>query len=334
MPPRISPFRYTVKFQTQLPQQLNHTSFAILLLIMSQISTLQILKATLTQNGVAGRKTRCICGIMRGWKKERKKEIGGDVHDTFVRHSITWCEGGRSILQQPAMAGCPTTSSHMLSLGSCLLPLKAVPLSYAQSAHQRLRLKFWRPGSSFSTMHKGTRFVGFPRGGGRFVTCNASSSGAAAADYPSSDPWTSISENLKSISSSIPLPRKPGSSKQRYIAGVDQTDRVDPWLLADEDSRFAELYGVQLHYKIAHPPTDNESTTSDRVNTLENKKASTSVPAILLHGFGASLFSWSRVLKPLADIIGSRVVAFDRPGFGLTSRPQIKGTYWNGLTPS
>jgi len=173
-------------------------------------------------------------------------------------------------------------------------------------------------------MHKGTRFVGFPRGGGRFVTCNASSSGAAAADYPSSDPWTSISENLKSISSSIPLPRKPGSSKQRYIAGVDQTDRVDPWLLADEDSRFAELYGVQLHYKIAHPPTDNESTTSDRVNTLENKKASTSVPAILLHGFGASLFSWSRVLKPLADIIGSRVVAFDRPGFGLTSRPQIK----------
>jgi pimeloyl-ACP methyl ester carboxylesterase len=74
-------------------------------------------------------------------------------------------------------------------------------------------------------------------------------------------------------------------------------------------------------------PADNESTTSDRVNTLENKKASTSVPAILLHGFGASLFSWSRVLKPLADIIGSRVVAFDRPGFGLTSRPQIKGTY-------
>lgn len=62
-------------------------------------------------------------------------------------------------------------------------------------------------------------------------------------------------QNLKSLSSSIPLPRKPGSSKQRYIAGVDQTDRVDPWLLADEDSRFAELYGVQLHYKIAHPPT-------------------------------------------------------------------------------
>ena len=94
------------------------------------------------------------------------------------------------------MAGCPTTSTRMLSLGSCLLPLKAVPLSYAQGAHQRLRLKFWRPESSFSTMHRGTRFVGFPRGGGRIVTCNASSSGAAAADYPSSDPWTSISEAI------------------------------------------------------------------------------------------------------------------------------------------
>ena len=62
-------------------------------------------------------------------------------------------------------------------------------------------------------------------------------------------------QNLKSLSSSIPWPRKPGSSKQRYTAGVDQTDLVDPWLLADEDSRFAELYGVQLHYKIAHPRT-------------------------------------------------------------------------------
>ena len=46
-------------------------------------------------------------------------------------------------------------------------------------------------------------------------------------------------------------------------------------------------------------------------------------PAVLLHGFGASLFSWQRVLKPLAAVIGSSVVAFDRPAFGLTSRPRL-----------
>lgn len=94
------------------------------------------------------------------------------------------------------MAGCSTTSTHMLSLGSRFLPLKAVPLRYAQNAHQRLHARIWRPKSSFSTMRECTRFVGFHRGGGRFVTCSASSGGAAAADYSSSDPWTSISEAI------------------------------------------------------------------------------------------------------------------------------------------
>ena len=40
---------------------------------------------------------------------------------------------------------------------------------------------------------------------------------------------------------------------------------------------------------------------------------------VLLHGFGASVFSWRHVLPLLAE--GRQVVAFDRPAFGLTSRP-------------
>jgi hypothetical protein len=43
--------------------------------------------------------------------------------------------------------------------------------------------------------------------------------------------------------------------KQKSVAGVDQTNLVDPWLLADRDSRFAELFGVPIHYKIAQPPS-------------------------------------------------------------------------------
>lgn len=46
-------------------------------------------------------------------------------------------------------------------------------------------------------------------------------------------------------------------------------------------------------------------------------------PAVLLHGFGASLYSWQKVLKPLAAILGSSAVAFDRPAFGLTGRPKL-----------
>jgi pimeloyl-ACP methyl ester carboxylesterase len=50
---------------------------------------------------------------------------------------------------------------------------------------------------------------------------------------------------------------------------------------------------------------------------------------LLLHGFGASVFSWREVIQPLSE--ESRVVAFDRPGFGLTERP-VRGQ-WLGESP-
>ncbi|MBK9179376.1 MAG: alpha/beta hydrolase [Acidimicrobiales bacterium] len=42
-------------------------------------------------------------------------------------------------------------------------------------------------------------------------------------------------------------------------------------------------------------------------------------PLLLLHGFAASTFTWRAVLEPLAQ--HRRVVAFDRPGFGCSQRP-------------
>ncbi|GLJ04958.1 hypothetical protein SUGI_0007790, partial [Cryptomeria japonica] len=43
---------------------------------------------------------------------------------------------------------------------------------------------------------------------------------------------------------------------------------------------------------------------------------------VLIHGFGGGAFSWRNVMTPLARRTGCPVVAFDRPGWGLTSRPQ------------
>lgn len=48
---------------------------------------------------------------------------------------------------------------------------------------------------------------------------------------------------------------------------------------------------------------------------------------VLLHGFGASTYSWRDVIEPLADL--GDVVAYDRPAFGLTERP----TQWSGPSP-
>jgi pimeloyl-ACP methyl ester carboxylesterase len=78
--------------------------------------------------------------------------------------------------------------------------------------------------------------------------------------------------------------------------------------LADPDSRFMDVNGVRLHYK----------------------DAGQGEPAlILLHGFGASAYSWREVIGPLAQ--RARVIAMDRPAFGLTSRP-LRGQ-WAGQNP-
>jgi pimeloyl-ACP methyl ester carboxylesterase len=87
---------------------------------------------------------------------------------------------------------------------------------------------------------------------------------------------------------------------------------VPPEQLADPDSRFIviDLNGVNLnvHYKL--------------IGSGE--------PAfVLLHGFGASLFSWREVMGPLLQL--GTVVAFDRPAFGLTERP-LPGA-WSGDSP-
>ncbi|XP_057968797.1 uncharacterized protein LOC131158158 isoform X2 [Malania oleifera] len=42
---------------------------------------------------------------------------------------------------------------------------------------------------------------------------------------------------------------------------------------------------------------------------------------ILVHGFGGGVFSWRHVMVALARQVGCTVTAFDRPGWGLTSRP-------------
>lgn len=83
---------------------------------------------------------------------------------------------------------------------------------------------------------------------------------------------------------------------------------VMPDDLADEDSRFIAVDGLRVHTKIAGHGD----------------------PALLLlHGFVASTFSWREVMARLAEL--GTVVAFDRPGFGLTSRP-LRGE-WAGANP-
>jgi pimeloyl-ACP methyl ester carboxylesterase len=97
---------------------------------------------------------------------------------------------------------------------------------------------------------------------------------------------------------------------------------VDPRVLADADSRFTPIGEVTIHYKVWGWPTA-ASPAPDTSGTLEPVDEA----IVLLHGFGASTFSWEPVAGRLAQRMP--VVAFDRPGYGLTSRPLT----WTGQDP-
>ena len=69
--------------------------------------------------------------------------------------------------------------------------------------------------------------------------------------------------------------------------------------LAAPDSRFIDCNGFRVHYRMY---------------------GSGEAPHIvLLHGSFLSIRSWQAVMKPLSE--NATVIAFDRPAFGLTSRP-------------
>ncbi|KAF3433240.1 hypothetical protein FNV43_RR24342 [Rhamnella rubrinervis] len=111
--------------------------------------------------------------------------------------------------------------------------------------------------------------------------------------------------------------------KRKRIAGIDQEELLDPTVLADPDSCFCEFRGVQIHHKVVDAELQAHESFQTKAISHQTKKVG--LPMILLHGFGASVFSWNRVMKPLAKVTGSKVLAFDRPAFGLTSRVNFWG---------
>jgi len=73
---------------------------------------------------------------------------------------------------------------------------------------------------------------------------------------------------------------------------------VDVGTFIEPDSKFIELSGVDIHYK--------EAGSGERT-------------FILLHPFGGSTYTWREVMDDFAK--HGRVIAYDRPAFGLTERP-------------
>lgn len=82
----------------------------------------------------------------------------------------------------------------------------------------------------------------------------------------------------------IPIPQAEGLVSERAFI--------------ETDSKFVEIHRVNVHYK--------QAGAGGRT-------------FILLHPFGGSTFSWREVMDDFARM--GRVIAYDRPAFGLTERP-------------
>lgn len=85
--------------------------------------------------------------------------------------------------------------------------------------------------------------------------------------------------------------------------------------VAGEGATFATAQGLEVFYE-----------KTDFV-CQEDKDCSNPPVIFLMHGFGANTFSFRELTEPLSQL--GDVIAYDRPGFGLTERPSS----WEGENP-
>lgn len=85
--------------------------------------------------------------------------------------------------------------------------------------------------------------------------------------------------------------------------------------VAGEGATFASAQGIDIYYE-----------KTDFV-CQEGNNCSNPPVIFLMHGFGANTFSFREVTEPLSQL--GDVIAYDRPGFGLSERP----TSWEGENP-
>lgn len=96
-----------------------------------------------------------------------------------------------------------------------------------------------------------------------------------------------------------------------FLVPVETTGTATEREAAGPGAQFVDLNALSVHVETA------DYTGADAEPPL----------IVLLHGFGASTFSWREVLQPFSAV--GEVIAYDRPGFGFTERPSS----WAGENP-
>jgi pimeloyl-ACP methyl ester carboxylesterase len=90
-----------------------------------------------------------------------------------------------------------------------------------------------------------------------------------------------------------------------YLLPLSGPATVDPTTLADPNGAFVQAGDTRMYYQ--------------KAGTGAPKSGAGDVPIVLVHGFGASSFSWRENLNPIGDA-GFTVYAPDMRGFGLSDK--------------
>jgi pimeloyl-ACP methyl ester carboxylesterase len=100
-----------------------------------------------------------------------------------------------------------------------------------------------------------------------------------------------------------------------FLIPVETTGTSSYREVAGEGATFATAQGIEIYY-------EQTAFVCQEGNSCSNPPV-----IILMHGFGANTFSYREVTGPLSEL--GDVIAYDRPGFGLSERP----TSWEGENP-
>lgn len=146
----------------------------------------------------------------------------------------------------------------------------------------------------------------------------------------------------RSLSSTTFLNSDPSCGSIQMATGRSKSDKPLS-LFSKNQHNLHRSYSNQFHSSSLYAPLLDGSTNSPLLSEeippfsldagKEDEARKTNPPTlerhlegdgqfgiVLVHGFGGGVFSWRHVMGVLARQVGCTVAAFDRPGWGLTSR--------------
>ncbi|XP_043726301.1 uncharacterized protein LOC122672865 isoform X2 [Telopea speciosissima] len=139
---------------------------------------------------------------------------------------------------------------------------------------------------------------------------------------PSCSPPRMALGRLKLDKASQTVPSKTQYHLHRSISNQFYSSSLyDPLL---DDSATSPVYLSEEIPVFSLDDGDGERALPNLVSMDGDAERTGKFGIVLVHGFGGGVFSWRHVMGVLAKQIGCTVAAFDRPGWGLTSRPRQK----------